>query len=102
MPEWPVEVVEYGELLGRERLPIAPGQSVKVARFYLGGEKPRLGGMSILCPRCGSMGGCPLEGESEDGGWSIVWVDGVLTMNPSIVCSCGGHYWLHNGVLRDA
>ncbi len=27
--------------------------------------------------------------------------DAGMTQNPSILCWCGGHYWLHGGVLRE-
>lgn len=52
----------------------------------------------FVCPRCGEAGHC-VEHESTFVGTAIV--GSKLTMAPSLVCSCGGHYWLTDGVPRE-
>lgn len=104
MAEWPVEVVEYNAIFGRQRTPYAPGETVPFARYYMrteAGER-EFDGMAMVCPKCSSVGSCPMEGRSWTGsGWIFAEQNGKLTMNPSIVCDCGGHYWLRDGVLKD-
>ena len=91
--EWPVEVVDFGSLLGR----IVPaGEPTQATRtFDIDSETH---GYILNCPKCGDLGHCELapgdheqtSGEGEP-----------LTLTLSILCRCGGHFWLSDGVLRE-
>ena len=52
----------------------------------------------FVCPRCGCPGGIPIV--PQKGGWTLDNPD-KPTLRPSIVCSCGGHYWMTDGWLND-
>jgi hypothetical protein len=56
----------------------------------LDGQKTTL----IVCPQCGMAGHCAEHDSSVND-------DGKLTVWPAVLCSCGGHYWLTDGVLRE-
>lgn len=88
MAEWPVEVRKDGQM------PAFEGTVYAVVA-----EKDReTTAFLILCPNCGEYGACDIGPM----GWSFHVEDGKLTMNPSILCHCGSHYWLHGGELREA
>lgn len=57
---------------------------------------------SHLCAcGCGSETVTPLG----PGGWSLNWVDGKATLNPSIgnfQIPCRSHYWIQEGTVRWA
>jgi hypothetical protein len=88
--EWPVEVVERpSEIPVKLHEPIAPGETTYAALVRLDGRRTYL----FVCPRCAEAGHC-LEHRS-------IVRDGKLTMTPSLVCGCGGHHWMTDGVLRE-
>jgi hypothetical protein len=101
MAEWPVRIIGYPETLFGKPEPILPGEEVRVKRYRIGSDdgEAEFGGLNVTCPRCGGWGGCPA------GKWTFDPSDpqpgDTLTMNPSIVCDCGGHFWLTDGVLRE-
>ncbi len=70
--------------------PIPPGETTYAALVRLDGRETYL----FVCPRCAEAGHCVEHG--------AIIRDGRLTMTPSLVCGCGGHYWLIDGVLREA
>ena len=69
---------------------VAEGETTYAATVKLDGRATIL----FVRPRCGEVGRCPDHESTVDG-------RGKLTMSPSLVCDCGGHYWLTNGMLRE-
>lgn len=95
MAEWPVEIEDGPISLKVE--PVRAGETLGVRRTSKDGK---LYGYLVRCPKCGNWGDCPVAiGGTRN--WTASEEGGKLTMFPSILCVCGGHYWLHDGVLRD-
>jgi phage terminase large subunit GpA-like protein len=88
MAEWPVELRTDG------KMPEFEGTVYAVTAEKDGVPLAFL----VLCPRCGEYGACDIGPE----GWSFRRDADGLTMHPSILCRCGGHYFLAGGILRDA
>lgn len=95
MAEWTV-VIEHGPI-DIEPKPISEGQ---VVGFRKTTRKGHLHGYLARCPRCGNWGDCPVDAGGARS-WTASEKDGKLTMSPSILCACGGHYWLTGGVLTE-
>jgi hypothetical protein len=49
----------------------------------------------LTCPNCGQTG--ELEPDQE-----VTWNDGVPTISGSIICECGDHYHITNGMYQKA
>jgi hypothetical protein len=105
-----MRVDDYSALLGRERTPIPAGTEVVAARVFTrdeGGERV-FDGVCIECPLCGTYGWCAIRGSETGPGWEYTFhptEENRITMSPSIACTtegCSGHYWLTDGVLREA
>lgn len=118
MSEWPVVIVE--EFDDVQRGEVAPGDEVAALWAKISGVERAA--IWIICPRCGTLGDCPVVGTPHAGeagrGWTVEESSGKLTMRPSILCQsglrldsngnlkrrdepCGGHYFLANGILRE-
>lgn len=109
MAEWPVKTSKHYTDAGLGE-PIEPGVELNFVTTQKDGE---LYSILVHCPRCGEYGDCPVATEQNPansldwrGQQARVWAtvideEGRLTMNPSILCTCGGHYWLTDGVLRE-
>lgn len=117
MAEWPVIVKESFEEIARGM--VEPGGEVAAMWANISGD-PKAA-VWIVCPRCGTLGHCPRKGSPADhgAGWEVTEGEAGLTMRPSILCNskvragvggrredldgpCGGHFWLTDGVLREA
>ena len=99
MAEWPVVVV--GDTRELEYAKKEHGAVIRALHAKIGSEGKKRA-IWILCPNCGTVGHCPDAAYyDERPKWDVSIVDGKLTMNPSILCACGGHFFLTNGVLRD-
>lgn len=99
MAEWPVVMV--GSTRELERAKKEHGSIVRAIHAKLGTEADRRA-IWIVCPNCGTVGHCPDAAYHRNSPkWEIHIVDGKLTMRPSILCDCGGHYWLTDGVLKE-
>lgn len=103
MSEWPIQIVKHADTRAVDSVP--PGEPVTFIRFAGGkagsGAGKEVIGYIALCPKCGTFGSCNLKEFSEPGrGWTADEENG-LTMRPSILCKCGGHYFATNGVLRE-
>lgn len=118
MASWPVHLKEDLDDVQRGQVP--DGEPVSALWATISGN-PRAA-IWIVCPRCGTLGHCPVKGSAEaehsGRGWDVTDADGALTMRPSILCNstialnaqgrikrsetpCGGHYYLTNGVLEE-
>ena len=101
MAEWPVVMV--GDTRELEYAKKEHGAVVRALHAKIGSEGEKRA-IWILCPNCGTVGHCPDAAyypNAPGPKWDVSIADGKLTMNPSILCGCGGHYWLRDGVLRD-
>lgn len=113
MAEWPAIISKrFFEKQG-ESTP--PGESISVTPTR--NQDETLHSYIVLCPKCGLLGDCPVStpekpanSTNSRGEVNRCWeahVDDsghgrkLLTLSPSILCSCGGHYWLTDGVLRE-
>lgn len=99
MTEWPVELGDVGDVFPAPKTPIPPGERVPLLRSDIRPVKA----YHFLCPCCGNWWFVPTRGNNIDGPeWDAEETDDKLTLNPSLVCTIGGgHFWLHDGVLRD-
>jgi len=91
MAEWPVEVVSRPSEIPLKLHEAVPEEeeTTYAALVKLDGRETYL----VVCPRCGEAGHCVNHEASVN--------EGKLTMHPSLVCGCGGHYWLTDGVLME-
>lgn len=107
MAEWPVEISQ--EFSHEDGVSVAPGTTISATPSRKDGV---LHSYIVVCPHCGLLGDCPVATADNPANstdwrgqqarvWSATVEDGKLAMNPSILCSCGGHYWLTDGVLRE-
>lgn len=100
MSEWPIQITKHGDGETRAVDSVPPGDSVTFIRFT-GEPENTVAGYIALCPKCGTFGSCFLTHYTSDGsGWTADEENG-LTMRPSILCKCGGHYWAIDGVLKE-
>lgn len=91
MAEWPVEITK--EFSHEQGQAVPAGTTISATRTReADGE---IHSYIVICPKCGMAGDCVRER------WTAAEQDGKLTLRPSILCSCGGHYWLIDGVLRE-
>lgn len=113
MAEWPVVISKRFFKEDGESTP--PGEPISVTPTRH--KDGSLHSYIVLCPKCGVLGDCPVSSPDlpansagPDGRVNRCWSAHVedrwasrklLTMNPSILCSCGGHFWLTDGVLRE-
>ena len=95
MAEWPVKV--HDTFVWDQGPNVPAGATLHLTRTF--GEAGEIIGYWVVCPKCGQLWQTPTVGE---GAWRAREDDGALTLEPSVVCPCGGHYWLRDGVLRDA
>jgi hypothetical protein len=108
MAEWPVEITK--KFSHEEGETVAPGTTISATRTR---EKDgSIHSYIIVCPKCGVLGDCPVATPENPANttdwrgqqarvWSATVEDGGLTMNPSILCSCGGHFFLTDGMLKE-
>ena len=90
MADWPIRFVyKSGDLTLNLHEPIPPGEPTEATVVVLDGRQTAI----VVCPKCGEAGHCVGHDTQVSGG--------VLTVQPSIVCNCGGHYFLTNNVLRE-
>lgn len=91
MAEWPVRVMgRPSEIPLSLHETVPEGETTYAAVVKLDGSATIL----FVCPRCGEAGHCVDHESTVDD-------SGRLTIRPSLVCGCGGHYWLTDGVLRE-
>ena len=101
MAEWPVVMV--GDTRELEYAKKEHGSVIRALHAKIGSEGKKRA-IWILCPNCGTVGHCPDAAyypNAPGPKWDVPIEDGKLTMHPSILCNCGGHYWLRDGVLKE-
>lgn len=105
MVEWPVKISKHFSREDGEATP--PGEFVSATRTQKDGK---LHSHIIVCPKCGMLGDCPVstrenpansEGASLRRVWSAIEKEGKLTMSPSILCNCGCHTFVTDGVMKE-
>ncbi len=101
MTEWPVKLISTTAEIPHElSKAIPPGETtyIKPSRRH---KETGVTSYFFLCPRCGEAGVCndgPFDGQPH---WEVTIDEGRVTMHPSILCPCSGHYFLTDGVLRE-
>lgn len=101
MAEWPVEIRKHFDF--ENTGPRDPGNPTWVSPTQQDGE---LYGYIFCCPRCGEPGDLPAAtprnpANSGKRVWAVTLVEDRLTLEPSILCACGAHYFLTGGILRE-
>lgn len=96
MAEWPVEKVE--KITYPSVAEIAARGSIELEGPFLvrddsGGESTYNNAYHAVCPKCAGV-------------WLLdsrrrTITDDGMSHHPSILCWCGGHFWLTDGVLRE-
>lgn len=101
MAEWPMSI---GRILSEDdagKAPIVAGTRLSVSPTF--DEDGRCVSYIFLCPSCGELGDLPIVDRDGTGrAWSAsLNEENELSLDPPILCSCGGHFWLTDGVLRE-